>query len=123
MNEIQKRFLLYLFGCIGTRTAFVFIAKNAGETYLPILGYIALIPAIGFMYFYLTGSRKTGAEVFGNKIWWNHLRPIHAILYFLFAYNAINGVETAWMFLLADVIFGLLAFLSFHYVQGNFSKV
>jgi hypothetical protein len=123
MNEIQKRFLLYLFGCIGTRTAFVFIAKNAGETYLPILGYIALIPAIGFMYFYLTGSRKTGAEVFGNKIWWNHLRPIHAILYFLFAYNAINGVKTAWMFLLADVIFGLLAFLSFHYVQGNFSKV
>ena len=123
MNEIQKRFLLFLFGCIGTRTAFVFIAKNAGETYLPILGYLAILPAIGFMYFYLTGTRKTGAEVFGNKIWWDQLRPIHSIMYFLFAYNAINGVETAWMFLLADVIFGLAAFLVFHYLQGDFSKL
>ena len=123
MNEIQKRFLLFLFGCIGTRTAFVFIAKNAGDKYLPILGYLAILPAIGFIYIYLTGSRKTGSEVFGNKIWWNHLRPIHSILYFLFAYNAINGVETSWMFLLADVIFGLFAFVYFHYTQGDFSKL
>ena len=25
--------------------------------------------------------RKTGLEVFGDKIWWNNLRPIHGILY------------------------------------------
>lgn len=123
MNDIQKRFLLFLFGCIGTRTAFVFIAKNAGDKYLPLLGYLAILPAIGFMYIYLTGTRKTGAEVFGEKIWWNDLRPIHSIMYFLFAYTAINGVETAWMFLLADVIFGLVVFLVFHYMNGDFSRL
>ena len=123
MNNLQKRFLLFLFGCIGSRIALVFIAKNAGDKYLPILGYLAILPAIGFIYFYLTGTRKTGVEVFGEKIWWSNLRPIHSVFYLLFAYNAINGVETAWLFLLADVIFGLAAFVYFHYTQGDFSKL
>ena len=87
------------------------------------MGYLALLPAIGFTYIYLTGSRKTGGEVFGGKIWWNNLRPLHAFLYFLFAYNAINGNKNAWIFLLIDVIVGLISFVSFHYYNGDFSKV
>ena len=66
------------------------IAKTVDVKYLQLLGYLAIIPAIGFSYIFLTGSRKTGIEVFGSKIWWNKLRPLHAILYGLFAYNAIN---------------------------------
>jgi hypothetical protein len=124
MNDIQKRFLLFLIGCIGTRFLFVLIAKNAGPKYLPLLGYLALLPAIGFMYIFLTGSRKTGGEVFGEKIWWNDLRPIHSLFYFLFAYNAIVGNNnTAWMYLLVDVIFGLSSFLIFHFNNGDFSKL
>ena len=57
---------------------------------------------------FLTGSRKTGQEVFGNKIWWNNLRPVHAILYTLFAYNAINKNKEVWIYLLIDVIIGLI---------------
>jgi hypothetical protein len=123
MNNLQKRFLLFLIGCIGTRTAIVFIAKNATEKYLKYLGYLALLPAIGFIYLFLTGTRKTGAEVFGDKIWWNDLRPIHSLLYFLFAYNAIYGNKNAWKYLLADVIIGLISFLYFHYMNADFSKV
>jgi len=123
MNDIQKRFLLFLIGCIGTRFLFVYVAKNAGPKYLPLLGYLALLPAVGFMYIYLTGSRKTGREVFGGKIWWNDLRPIHSLLYFFFAYNAIVGNNTAWMYLLVDVIFGLSSFLIFHFKNGDFSKL
>jgi hypothetical protein len=40
-----------------------------------IWDFLAILPAIGFMYIYLTDSRKTGQEVFGQKIWWNHLQP------------------------------------------------
>jgi len=123
MNNIQKRFLLFLIGCIGLRSLFVIIAKNASTHYLQLLGYLALLPAIGFVYIYLTGSRKTGGEVFGEKIWWNDLRPIHASLYFLFAYNAINGNKMAYQYLLIDVIIGLCAFLAFHYKNGDFEKV
>ena len=87
------------------------------------MGYLALIPAIGFIYIYLTGSRQTGAEVFGSKIWWNNLRPLHALLYLLFAYNAILGIKTAWIYLLIDVIIGLMSFIIFHYYNGDFSKI
>ena len=123
MNNIQKRFWLYLIGCIGTRSLFVYVAKNAGPKQLPLLGYLALLPAIGFMYIYLTGSRQTGAEVFGDKIWWNDLRPIHSLLYFLFAYNAILGNANSWMYLLLDVVIGVVSFVFFHYRKDNFSKM
>jgi hypothetical protein len=123
MNNIQKRFLLFLFACIGTRSLFAIIAKNAPVNYLKYMGYLALLPAIGFMYIYISGSRKTGAEVFGEKIWWNDLRPFHALLYFLFAYNAILGNKSdAWVYLAVDVVFGLVSFLIFHYQNGDFSK-
>jgi len=123
MNDLQKRFLMFLIGCIGVRSLFVIIAKYVNTQYLKYLGYLALLPAIGFIYIYLTGSRKTGAETFGEKIWWNNLRPIHSMLYFLFAYNAINGNKQAWIYLLVDVLFGLISFLLHHYVNGDFFKL
>ena len=123
MNSIQKRFLLFLIGCIGLRSLFVYIAKNVNTQLLMYMGYLALIPAVGFFYIYLSGSRQTGAEVFGEKIWWNNLRPIHGLLYFLFGYNAIIGNKNAWIYLLIDVIIGLISFLIFHLYNGDFKKV
>jgi hypothetical protein len=119
MNQLQQRFLMFLIGCIGIRSLFVIIAKYINTKYLKYLGYVALLPAIGFIYIYLTGSRETGAEVFGEKIWWNNLRPVHSILYFLFAYNAIIGNKQSWIYLLIDVLIGLISFLIHHYVNGN----
>jgi len=123
MNTIQKRFLLFLIGCIGTRSLFVYLAYMASATYLKYMGYLALLPAIGFFYLFLSGSRKTGGEVFGDKIWWNDLRPVHGTMYLLFAYNAINGNDFAWMYLLADVIIGFLSFLIFHYQNNSFKDL
>jgi hypothetical protein len=123
ITNLQKRFLMFLLGCIGTRLLFVYISKNINQNYLPILGWISLIPAIGFILIFLTGARESGAEVFGEKIWWNNLRPVHSLLYGLFAFNAINQNPNSWVFLLADVSFGLVSFLTHHYIQGNFSKL
>jgi hypothetical protein len=123
MNTIQERFLLFLFGCIGTRSLLVYLAKNSSILYLKYMGYISLLPAIGFMYLFVSGSRTSGAETFGAKIWWNNLRPIHGIIYFLFAYNAIIGNQSAWKYLLVDVIFGLISFLTFHFYNTDFTKL
>jgi len=123
MNSIQKRFLLFLIGCIGSRTLFVILAKNADSTYLQYMGYLATLPAIGFFYLFLSGARKTGGEVFGNKIWWDNLRPLHGLLYSLFAYNAIIGNKSAWIYLLVDVIIGLISFTTFHYMNDNFKDL
>ena len=116
MNNIQKRFLLFLIGCIGTRSLFVYLAKNTNKTYLKYMGYLAILPAMGFFYLFLTGSRKTGDEVFGDKIWWNNLRPVHGLLYLLFSYNAIKGNKNAWIYLFIDVLLGLTSFLNYHFI-------
>jgi hypothetical protein len=123
MNHIKQRMLLFLIGCVGVRFLFVIIAKYISINYLKYLGYLALLPAIGFIYIYLTGSRKTGLETFGEKIWWNNLRPIHSILYFVFAYSAIIGNTQAWIYLLADVLFGITSFLIYHYIRGDFAFI
>jgi hypothetical protein len=117
MNDTEKRFFGFLCLCITTRLLFVFLAKIANLDYLKLMGYIALIPALGFTYIFITGSRQSGQETFGQPIWWNSLRPIHALLYFLFAYHAIHGDNKSWVFLLIDVIIGLCGFGYYHYVN------
>lgn len=123
MNTIQRRFLYFLVGCIGSRVLLTILANKIDNTYLPILGYIALLPAFGFFYIYITGSRKTGLEVEGDKIWWNSIRPLHSFLYLLFAYNAILKNNNSWKILALDVSIGLLAFIVHHYTEGNFQKI
>ena len=76
LNNIQKRFIGFLIGCVGVRLGLVLLARQVGlhaTHYLPLLGAIALIPAIGWLTIYFNNSRKTGVEVFGDKIWWNNL--------------------------------------------------
>ena len=122
-SNLQKRFLLFLIFCMGSRLLLAFIAKNLPEKFLKIMGYFYIIIAISFMYLFITNKRKTGAETFGEKIWWTKLRPIHSILYFLFAFFAITGNKNAWKFLFLDVIFGLASFIYFHSNNGDFKKI
>jgi len=123
MNTIQKRFLAFLLLCIPVRIGFVFIAKKVDKKYLPYLGYLAILPAIGFAYIYIFGKRKTGGETFGQKIWWNNLRPLHSIIYFIFAYLALKKSNNAYIPLLLDVIIGLISFVIYHYSVGSFRKL
>ena len=54
MNRLKKLFVV----CITIRTLFVFIVKNAPTNYIPYLGYLGLIPSLGFMYQYFFSSKK-----------------------------------------------------------------
>lgn len=119
MTSSLHRMLLFLIGCIGTRTALAVLAKNASPDWLRVMGALALVPAIGFYVIYVFGLRETGPEVFGEKIWWNDLRPIHGTLYLLFAIFAIQQKDFAWMFLAADVTFGLGAYIFHHLYSLN----
>ena len=123
MNTIQKRFLAFLLLCVPTRIAFVLISKTICKKYLPYLGYLALLPAIGFVYIFIFGKRKRGAETFGQRIWWNNIRPFHSILYLTFAYLAITKSDKAYIPLLIDVIIGLSGFIFYHYNNDSFRKL
>jgi len=109
MNQKKKKFILFVFGCLLIRFSFVLIVKKINKKSLPLLGYIGLLPAIGFLVNYFTNIRKRGA--LNQKIWWGYMRPVHSLLYFTFSYLAINKSESAYIPLLLDVIIGLLAFV------------
>jgi hypothetical protein len=128
MNDIQKRFLLFLFGCIGIRLLLVYVAKNSDnfsnkQIIEKLLIIFTLTISIGFFTIFFTGIRKTGQETFGDKIWWNNLRPLHGFLYLLFAILFFQEKSYAWIILLVDVLIGLISFLVFHYYSGNFNKL
>jgi hypothetical protein len=113
---MDKRLVLFLFGCIGSRVALVWIAKNRPEA-LSYMGIMAVGISFGFMYIWANGLRKTGIETLGDKIWWNDLRPLHSILWAIFAVMAFQGNQNAWKILLLDVTIGFLAWLN-HRVHG-----
>ena len=110
-RHASKRAALFLFGCIGTRTAITLLAKAAAPAALQVMGLFALVPAVGFAVIYAMGWRKTGAEVFGDRIWWNNLRPVHAALWASFAILALGRIGTAWILLALDTLLGLSAFV------------
>ena len=114
MNIKLYRIFLFIFGCISARIALVIISKNINKEYLPHLGFLTLIPAIGFSIIYFLKLRKTGLEVFGDKIWWNSLRPIHSLLYLIFSIMALSRNVNAYKILLLDVLIGIIAFLYHH---------
>lgn len=71
-----------------------------------------------FAIIFIFGLRKSGPE--NRNIWWNNLRPVHSILYGLFAYYAINKKKYSWVFLMIDTLFGLLMYLIFNFTKYRF---
>jgi hypothetical protein len=117
MNNLQKRYLLFLVGCIGTRVFIAYYAKMLTKEQLPLAGAFAFVFALGWTYLYLSESRKVGFETFGDEIWWDKVRPIHITMYFIFAFMALNRARYAWVVLAADVILGLFLFLNHHFLH------
>ena len=76
----------------------------------PYLGLMYLIIGIAMVTIFVTGSRTTGPEVGGDKIWWNWARPVHASIYLTFAAMAFNNNPNAWKLLLVDTTLGAAFF-------------
>ena len=116
----HKRILVFLIGCIGIRILLVLLAKYINVKYLPYMGIITLGIAIGFLYLYFTGKRRTGPETQGAPIWWMKFRIIHGLLYLLFSIMAFRKMHQAYIVLLIDTFIGLILFLHQHYTAGDF---
>jgi hypothetical protein len=123
-----KRILVFLFGCILTRTIITIIAMKikpsllpkypiASNLALPIMGIIALGIALSFYYLYFFGNERADAQLewLGDKkIWWNELRIVHGTLFLLFAILAFQQKSYAWIVLAGDTLIGLGAWLIHH---------
>ena len=119
MNKIQKRFFLFSI-CIFVRTVLVLLAYYLDVNYVYYMSFPTFLMGMGFLVIYFNNLRKTGAEVFGSKIWWNDLRVIHGFNYLFFAYLAFTRNKNSCIPLTIDVIFGTIAFLMYHFSQNNF---
>lgn len=107
---------LFFMGCIPARLLLVYISyfllnkrKDEYKEFFLLFLFITLMIGTGFWTIYGMGWRKTGMEVGGGKIWWNSLRPVHGTNYLLFTLLAYMGWKHAWVFLLVDVVIGIVA--------------
>jgi len=113
MEPTSKRFLMFLVGCMGTRYYLTYRAK-ASPQYLPLLGKAAIVAAIGISVIHFMGLRKTGPETMGEPIWWDKIRPVHAVLWAIFGYMAMKSHPDSWKVLFVDTTFGLIAWAMHH---------
>jgi hypothetical protein len=96
--------------CIAVRLALVILAATAPAALLRALAVPALAIAVGFVTIWTFGLRKTGLETGGKPIWWDSLRPVHALNIMAFAYFAWRGQRAlATTALLVDVLLGIFA--------------
>ena len=116
MSTMQKRVLLFWIGCMGSRSLATWLAYSQPHL-LHTMGLGAAAISVGFLTIYFGHLRSTGAEVFGERIWWDSLRPVHALLYGMFAYLALHDDPRAWMLLAADVVLGALAWIFNFYMS------
>jgi hypothetical protein len=112
--------ILAIVACLSIRFLFAYAAKLASQRQdnliiLRIMAIFATVISIGFMIIFLTGIRQRGFETGGQLIWWNTLRPLHALTYGSFALLVFFGdrfhtTHIAWLALLLDFFIGCLAF-------------
>tara|TARA_B100001094_G_C18136357_1_gene775312 strand:- start:263 stop:622 length:360 start_codon:yes stop_codon:yes gene_type:complete len=114
MNDKTKRMILFLSGCMGSRIGLTYMIKKNNPMYKQILLCILVITAFSFGYIYINDLRKTGVEVFGDKIWWNNLRPFHSIMYFSTAVLLYINNKYAYYPIAFDTIVGLIEFTKYH---------
>ena len=93
------------------RFGLAYAAYAASDQQLKWMGYIAVIIGIMFIIVWATKSRNVKGA-FGGNVWWGNLRPVHGILYIIFALNAINGSRGSYKVLLADAGLGLASFIN-----------
>lgn len=109
MNKVQKRFLFF---CIGSRIFLALSLLYVPDKYLSLLSFILATMSLGFIIIFSFGLRKKGIETGNKKIWWNHMRPIHGVLFIIASYSLFKrNNKFASQVLIIDVVIGLLAWI------------
>jgi len=105
-NKMNSSLSFYYMICILVRLSIAYMAfLSYDNNWRYILVAFFFAASFGFTYLYITKQRKRGA--FGQKVWWDFLRPIHAILLFISGVLLSLKVKETYLILLADALIGL----------------
>lgn len=112
---ILMRINIYFSLCIFLRfllAYLVFVTYNNSYRYILITFY--LLAALGLLYHYLNKKRKIGA--FNNIVWWDDLRPLHALLFI--STSILLYIKNPYSYILpfTDTIIGLIMYLLNHQI-------
>ena len=107
------RSILFFILCIGGRLAFALLARyiiiyDTSKFANSALILLSIIVASALLSHFLFDTRQVAIEA-GGLVWWNAIRPIHASIFILFAAYSTRGYTFAWMFLIMDLIVGIIA--------------
>jgi hypothetical protein len=119
-RNFRERFLLFVFGCFLLRFLFSLLIKHNVFSEPILFGFaiLSVLLALVWIILFFTNIREYGMETFGDKIWWNSLRPVHAFFWLLFAILIfLQQYSISWIPLCIDSILGLSAFLFFHFLM------
>ena len=113
---IPKISLIYFF-CLIVRTVLIYLAylsvKSANSIYSLVFSLIYLTFCVGFLYQFIFKPRKKG--VFDEYIWWDYLRPVHALIYLYVSYLIYKKNMAFIPVLVADNLIGLTGHVFYHY--------
>lgn len=97
---------LYYAICIALRlfiaTLVYFLYKT---NYRLIFVIFYLLASLGSLYLFFFKIRQNGA--FNQTIWWNFLRPIHSILFFIISLLLYLKYEYTYLIIIFDTLIGI----------------
>lgn len=117
---MTETMLAFLIGCMGARLALAFAISRAKGRVLKALAVVTFLMALGFFFIWAFGLRPTGREASRDfkthaPIWWDHMRPLHALAFALVAVLAWRGNGSlAARIVVLDALVGLAAFTLHH---------
>ena len=94
--------------------AFIFLHNNIGNALFTLL--YALM-GISILYQYISKIRTKGA--FGQYIWWDFLRPLHAVLFLCASILIYKRQDIFIWVLLLDTFIGFSAYVYYHNVLNR----
>lgn len=114
--EFKCLLFVYIFGCLLSRLGIAYLIKEGARKWLKYISAMYLVFGLGIGFLWLTKMRTSGA--FREKIWWDDLRPVHALTFLFVSYASFRGMRGwAWKMVVADVVISLVAFINKH--QGE----
>ena len=121
MLRDTSRRLVFLALCVPARCTLAYAALSLTGVWARLLALACAAIAVGFAVLYLFGLRPTGIEA-GGRIWWDSLRPLHALTFGAAAallwvgsiHNSVDLRPAAAVVLALDVALGIGASVAHH---------
>lgn len=109
----NQKYALFLLLCIPTRFGIAYLSyfysdpKNRSVVSHLFVATIGVTVLMWMALFLGLVSRGSGFEAPDNRIWWNYLRPVHALLYVLYLLHYVTKRSNGWIFMAIDPVIGL----------------